>query len=202
MDNFIKPVTILYFNSQKINSEYCDSTLSILNELTQLSENIKIESHCIDEKNPMVAYYEITTAPAIVIQSEIDVGIRYYGVPSGYEFSTLVNSITIIGNGSVKLPDSFRENSELLTKKMEIMVFVTPSCPRCPRAAMMANKLAFANENITSKVIEANEFPELTKKYSVMAVPKTIINEEHSFEGIHGDEHFMNELLKYVSSYY
>jgi glutaredoxin-like protein len=197
-NNFKNPVTVLYFNSEKVNPEYCDSTLSILNEITQLSENVKIETHSIDERNPMAAYYDIITAPAIAIQSDTDVGIRYYGIPSGYEFSTLINSITIVGNGNVNLPDFVQENSKLLTKKMEIMVFVTPSCPRCPRAAIMANKLAFTNENITSKVIEANEFPELTKKYSVMAVPKTIINEEHSFEGIYGDEHFMNELIKYV----
>ena len=37
--------------------------------------------------------------------------------------------------------------------------------------------MAFANPNITADAIEAMEFMELTRKYRVTGVPKTIVNE-------------------------
>ncbi|MCD6479721.1 thioredoxin family protein [Candidatus Bathyarchaeota archaeon] len=43
--------------------------------------------------------------------------------------------------------------------------------------ATMAHRFALVNQNLTADVIEAVEFPELAKRYGVMAVPKTIIND-------------------------
>jgi alkyl hydroperoxide reductase subunit AhpF len=36
--------------------------------------------------------------------------------------------------------------------------------------------MALLNPRITADVIEANEFPELSQRFDVMSVPKTIVN--------------------------
>ncbi len=134
--------------------------------------------------------------PAIVIQSETDIGIRYYGIPSGYEFSTLINSLTIVGRGKPDISKEVKEKSSLVNKRIEMMVFVTPSCPHCPRAATVAHKLAYINKNIIGTVIEANEFPKLSREFNVMTVPKTVINNNISFEGTYREETVLEKLIE------
>ncbi len=45
-------------------------------------------------------------------------------------------------------------------------------------------------------MVEAGEFPHLSHKYDVFAVPKVVINEKHSFEGALPEESFIAEVLK------
>lgn len=168
-------------------------------ELNSISPKINLKIFDFDKDKNTVHKYNIMMPPATVIQSNTDIGLRYYGIPSGYEFSTLINSITIVGRGRIDIPREVREKSTLVKKKVEILVFVTPSCPYCPRAAVIAHKLAYINEHIEGTVIEANEFPELSREFNVMAVPKTVINKRHSFEGAFSEERFFEELIKGIS---
>jgi thiol-disulfide isomerase/thioredoxin len=64
-----------------------------------------------------------------------------------------------------------------------MQVFVTPACPNCPRVARLAHQFAMANPRIVADVIDANEFPELSERYRVRTVPKTIINDRVEFVG-------------------
>lgn len=50
--------------------------------------------------------------------------------------------------------------------------------------------------NITADVIEANEFPELSQRYGVSGVPKTIINDRLEFTGSVPEEHFVAAILQ------
>lgn len=43
--------------------------------------------------------------------------------------------------------------------------------------------MAMENPNITADMVELTEFPHLAQRYQVRGVPKTVINEEHSFDG-------------------
>ena len=51
------------------------------------------------------------------------------------------------------------------------------------------------SEHITADCIEATEFPDLVTQYRVHAVPKTVINQEHAFEGSMPEAHFLETLL-------
>ena len=70
-----------------------------------------------------------------------------------------------------------------LSDDVHIQVFASPTCPYCPVAVRAAHKLAMASERVVADCVVAGEFPHLAQKYSVMAVPKTVINETVSFEG-------------------
>jgi predicted DsbA family dithiol-disulfide isomerase len=47
-------------------------------------------------------------------------------------------------------------------------------------------------------MIAANEFPHLSQRYDVMAVPKIVINETEGFEGALPEEYFVEALLAAV----
>jgi predicted DsbA family dithiol-disulfide isomerase len=55
-----------------------------------------------------------------------------------------------------------------------------------------------ANENIVSDMVEIAEFPHIAVKYGVQGVPKIIINEEHSIEGLPPDTDFVGKILKTI----
>ncbi len=61
-----------------------------------------------------------------------------------------------------------------------------------------AHKLAIASEFITADMVSANEFPHLSQRYDVMAVPKIVINETEGFEGSLPEEYFVEALLAAV----
>lgn len=62
----------------------------------------------------------------------------------------------------------------------------------------LAHRFAIENEFIRADCIESSEFSELAGKYSVYAVPKTIINEQISIEGAVPEDFFLDGILKAV----
>ena len=63
----------------------------------------------------------------------------------------------------------------------------------------LAHHLAVASDLIRGDCVEATEFPELAQRYSVMAVPKTVVNETVSFEGALPEVQFVEQVLGAVS---
>lgn len=43
--------------------------------------------------------------------------------------------------------------------------------------------MAIAFEHVTADIIEANEFPDLSRRYEVTGVPKVVINDKVEFVG-------------------
>jgi glutaredoxin-like protein len=123
-----------------------------------------------------VEQFRIERVPALVVAGEKDYGIRFYGVPAGYEFTTLLNALQIVGKKDSGLKPQTRERLARITRPVQIDVFVTLTCPYCPMMAGLAHKFAMENDLITASAIDAQEFPVLANYYNVAAVPRTIIN--------------------------
>ncbi len=60
--------------------------------------------------------------------------------------------------------------------------------------------MAIASPRVTSECIEATEFPEMSQRYRVMAVPKIVINDKVEFTGALPEDRFMAEVLKAIES--
>ncbi len=60
----------------------------------------------------------------------------------------------------------------------------------------LAQHMAIASPRISAQCIEANEFPELSRRYRVMAVPKIVINDTVEFEGAIPEKDFLGAVLK------
>jgi len=56
--------------------------------------------------------------------------------------------------------------------------------------------MAVASDKVTATAIEATEFPELSRSYRVMAVPKIVINDRVEFEGALPESQFLDAVLR------
>jgi len=191
------PVRLYLFTTQG-HCLYCNETETIVDEVSSLSELIEVVKCECEADSEEARRFGIERHPAIVVHGEKPYGIRYFGMPSGYEFGTLIEAILAVSTGESGLPQAVEERVRGVDKPAHIQVFVTPTCPYCPLMATAAHRFALVNQNITADVIEAVEFPELADRYRVMAVPKTIINDRVEFEGAIPEREFAELLIKAV----
>lgn len=195
--NLEKDVKIIYF-TQDFECEFCGVTKEILTEVSELSDKITLEVYDFVKDKEKVDQYGIDKIPGIVIEGEKDYGIRFFGVPSGYEFASLIEDIIFVSKGETGLSQKTLDQVAKLDRPVHIQVFVTQTCPYCPRAVITAHMLAMASDHVKADMVGAIEFPHLANKYAVFGVPKTVINEKHSFEGALPEALFVAEVLKGV----
>ncbi|MEM2583824.1 MAG: thioredoxin family protein [Candidatus Thermoplasmatota archaeon] len=190
-----KDVKIVYF-TQDFECQFCKETREILEEIKELSDKIEIEIHEFNKEREIAEKYKIDKIPATLLFGEKEYGIRFFGIPSGYEFSALIEDIICVSQGKSKLKETTKEEIRRINKKLHLQVFVTPTCPYCPSMTHLAHQMAIENENITADMVEIVEFPHLAHKYNVMGVPKTVINDKIEIVGSVREEHLLNELKK------
>ena len=126
--------------------------------------------------------------------------IAYLGIPGGYEFGALVDTVRRLGEGSHGISDANLRRLGDLTKPVEVMVFVTPSCPYCPAAASLAFRLAMASPLVTGITVEAMEFPALSDRHQVSGVPRTVVNRAGAFVGAMPEDRFVGEVLRLAAA--
>jgi hypothetical protein len=64
----------------------------------------------------------------------------------------------------------------------------------------LAHQFAMESDLVTADCIEATEFPELSGKYRVYSVPKTMINGRRSVEGALPEEFYLDGVLRMLGS--
>jgi glutaredoxin-like protein len=122
--------------------------------------------------------------------------IAFQGLPSGYEFSTLLDAIERVSSKGGSLAPDLTDRLSKLDTDVEVMVFVTPTCPYCPGAASMANRMALTSPRVRSVVVQANEFAELSRRFQVEGVPRTVVNRAGSFVGALPETMFVESVLQ------
>lgn len=180
-DGIEQPVQVLLFTSKE-QCDYCNETTQLLQEVTALHEKLDLSIHDVDQDVDLARQYNVTHTPGIVIaaREEQDVknlGIQFSGIPSGHEFSTLINDIVMVSRRDSGLDAQTREYLKSLDTPVHLQVFVTPTCPYCPRAVLLAHQMAMENpQMIIAEGVEATEFPDLANRFNVRGVPQTVIN--------------------------
>jgi glutaredoxin-like protein len=194
-ENMDKPVKLIMF-TQELECNYCRETRQILEEVSSLSEKIDLTVYNFQIDTEVVEKYQIDKIPAIVIEGDEDYGIRYFGIPSGYEFSSLLEDIVDVSKNDSGLSDETRKALAKIDRPVHLQVFVTPTCPYCPKSVRLAHKFAIENKNIRADMVEATEFPHLAVRYSVSGVPRTIINETVPIEGAAPEQMLVEKVIE------
>jgi glutaredoxin-like protein len=181
-DTLAKDVHIRMY-TQRLNCEGCADTERILTELAGLSDRLKVEIlNALTEPGRKEAD-GVGPVPALLVSDGTHNRTRLYGTPSGYEFTTLLTAIMDAGSEGDNLEKGTLDFLAALQSDLSIRVFVTPTCPHCPRAAVLALRMAQKSPMVRAEVIEANEFPDLSMRYRVQGVPRTVVNERFVAEG-------------------
>ena len=169
-------VTLLFFTQAIGAPETALIAKQVLDEVASLNDAIHVEEVNFVLDKDRAAQFGITDIPGVaLLRDGEDTRMRFLGAPSGYEFMSLVQAVVLAGTDDSGLsPTSKAEISSRVTQKTELMVFVTPTCPHCPRAVTLAHRMAVESPLITATCVEATEFPELSRRYHVTGVPKTV----------------------------
>lgn len=192
-----KKVKMVYF-TQELECQFCRETRQLLQELSEVSDMIDFEIKNFVADKEDADRFNVDKIPATVLLDEngTDYGIKFYGIPSGYEFSSLLEDIIMLGTGEVDLPKKVMDDLRSINHPVHMQVFVTPTCPYCPSAVVTAHRFAYLNRNIKAEMIEATEFPHLTVKYNVRGVPRTVINETDFLEGAAPEHMVLDKIFK------
>jgi glutaredoxin-like protein len=202
-ERLLNDVTITYFTQRESLSlvpspecAYCADTRNLLEEVCDLSDKLHLEVKDFVADMPEAERLGIARIPAFVLTGKARGQVRYFGIPAGYEFSSLVEDLIDVAAGTTDLSAATRETLAALQTDLHIQVFVTPTCPYCPRAARLAHKLAVESAHVTADVVEVSEFPELSQRYNIYGVPKTVVNEDlAAMEGAIPESRFMRDVM-------
>ncbi len=176
------PVEIHFYGSSTQLCEYCEDTRQLLEEVAELSDLIEVKNFDLDLDKEMARSDRVNKAPGFVILSRYgtqldDFGVRYAGIPAGHEFTSLINDILMVSKRDSGLSQETRTALSKLQKPVHLQVFVTPTCPYCPRAVILAHQMAMESPFVEAEMVEAMEFSELADKYHVSGVPHTVVND-------------------------
>jgi glutaredoxin-like protein len=163
---------------RELECDYCDRTRELVEELAALSAGkLTVEVYDLVKDAAKAQGLGIDKAPALAVLGADgeDRGLRFFGIPAGYEFASLLESLDLVARGDSGLAPAVREKLRSLKEPLALQVFVTPTCPYCPKAVLTAFKFAMESPLVTAAMVEATEFPELSSRYQVSGVPHTVI---------------------------
>jgi glutaredoxin-like protein len=175
---------------------FCKETKQLLEEVAACSDKLELVVYDFKADKAKADEFGIDKIPATVVMAEKDAGIRIFGIPSGYEYTSLIEAVIDISKGQTSLTPKTKEALQAIDRDIHIQVFVTPTCPYCSIAVRLAHQFALESTFIKADMIESTEFPHLANKFNVYGVPKTVVNDTISFEGSVSEETFLENVLK------
>ena len=177
-----------------------EATIQLLKEVAELNEHVEVVERNLagDEEAQALG---ITRAPTTLFRRKGTTrsNMRFAGIPSGYEFTTLLEALLMLGADDVELTPTL-ESVKAIEGPINLQTFVTPTCPYCPRAVLTAFRFALVNDRIVAEGIEANEFPTLSQQNRISGVPDTIVTGANATRVLGAQpEHAFAEALMQVS---
>ena len=121
------PVKLVVFSQELVAGDLCRQNEALAREVAELDDRISVEvlNPAIDRER--AAAYGVDQVPAIVVEGARDWGIRFYGIPLGYEFSNLIDAVVVASTGEPALDESTKASLQALAADVEIKVFSTPT---------------------------------------------------------------------------
>jgi len=184
-------VVRLVFFEQTIGCDTCGPTRRALEQIARDNPAVALEVLNLVLDKDKAGEYGVDRVPAIIISAPGCDRIRYYGAPLGNELPTLLQGINMAATGKTELGADSRVRLKELAKPVTLQVFFTPTCVYCPRMISLANEAAIESPLVSAAAIDATEFPDLVRRYTVNGVPKTIINGTREIMGAVPEEQFV-----------
>ena len=121
------PVKLVVFSQELVAGDLCRQNEQLVREVAELDDRITVEVLNPQIDRERTERYGVDQVPAIVVEGARDYGIRFYGIPGGYEFSNLIDSIIAVSSGEATLSDETKASLAELTDDVHIKVFSTPT---------------------------------------------------------------------------
>ena len=119
-------VRVIMF-TQETECQHCEMTRTLLEEVANLSDSITLEVHDFVADKELAEKYGADRIPATVLIGERDYGIRFFGVPAGYEFNVLVQDIRDVGKRDSSLGDEVLSELEKIDQPVHLQTIISPT---------------------------------------------------------------------------
>ena len=126
LQEMVSPVKLIHF-TQELNLELGAEALQLMKDLAALSDKLSLQVFNFLLDKEKVAEYRVDKVPATIIHNGKDYGLRFYGLPAGYEFLPLLDAILATSKGDSGLLATSRSKLAQLTQPLHLEVFVTPT---------------------------------------------------------------------------
>lgn len=107
--------------------ETCEDTQRLMEEVSDLSENLTLLIHNVATDPDAAAAAGVERVPAIVLKGKARGSVRFFGIPSGYEFSAFLADLVDTARGTTDLAGETRDVLDGLREDVHIKVFATPT---------------------------------------------------------------------------
>jgi glutaredoxin-like protein len=193
---FLKEKVRISFFSQKPENQAGRETLDILKEISSISDKIHLTIYDLKENTSEAESYSIDKTPAIVVEGKKDYGIRFFGVPSGYLISSLIEGVVQLSKNESDLTDETKRKLSEVVNPIRLEVFVKADSPYSPTLANIAHRMALENEHISAHLINISDFPHLAMRYNIEDIPHTVVNGNISVEGALNEKDFTDKIIE------
>ena len=120
------PVKLIVFASE-LGGDNNTQAVALIREVAALSDQLSVTVLNPHIDREQAAAYGVTESPVVVVEGARDYGIRFLGIPAGYEFSNLIDSIVAASTGEAGLSEETKTALAGLTEDVTIKVFATPT---------------------------------------------------------------------------
>ncbi len=184
-ERMVGPVRMIHFTQKPGEGqtagpvcENCREGCRLLQELADLSPKLSLEIHDFVVDAERARELAVERIPATLIGGPDDPAprVRFYGVPTGYEFGLLLDDILDASIGRSGLLEETLEALSFLGRPVHMEVMTTSTCPRCPEVGRLVHRAAAASPMITGDVVMISEFPEVAQRHTVSNVPKVVVD--------------------------
>ena len=121
------PVKLVVFSQELEAADLCRQNEQLVREVADLTDKATVEVLNLAIDRERAEAYGVDVVPAIVVEGAKDFGIRFYGIPGGYEFSNLIDSMIVASTGEPALTAETKASLASLAGDVHIKVFSTPT---------------------------------------------------------------------------
>ncbi|MDA4121836.1 MAG: thioredoxin family protein [Thaumarchaeota archaeon] len=188
-------VELWLFVSKKTDSN-CEQSKRLLEEVASLNEKLHLHVFDVDAEPGRAKEMRADLAPTTIVMASNGARLYYVGTPGGRQLKSLVEDIIDASRGRAEMDRDALNTIRRVEAETVIKVFVTPFCAYSPSVVRVAHRFAIENPHVVAMMIETVEFPELVKRYNIVGVPRTVINERLVFDGAPSEKAFAEKVLE------
>lgn len=188
------PVKVRVFASPD-HCVFCNTVDEVVGRLAEMSDRVIVLWSGFGHDEPAARDYGIERHPAVVVEGRGDLGLRFTGVPMGYQFGVLVEDLVMASTGETDLSEEVKIKLRSVDEPVSIKVYTLPDCLGSPFMARAAHKFAIETGEIAADVVDLLEFADLAAEEKVLETPKTVINGKVEVQGTISERELADRVL-------
>jgi alkyl hydroperoxide reductase subunit AhpF len=107
--------------------EYCEPTKQLMEEITSASSKLHLEVYDFYSQPEVARAHGVERVPAIVMGNNGYNNLKFYGMPMGNEFGTILDDLVALSHKETHFKEELRDKIREIDQDVSIQVFVTPT---------------------------------------------------------------------------